>query len=216
MDVQWLNQGGPIAIPLLLSSIVSLTLFVERWLSYRLYYAIRRQDSLMIEHFCAEKDVKGLQKWMVQGDSSVNAMVQVLMFQWNAGASPRVIRDRLEEWAGQLNAKLERGLEALAVIASVAPMLGLMGTVLGMVVTFEAIQEHGLGNADVLAGGISQALLTTLFGLAVGIPTLIAHRILIKMVDGRLLELQRLASLVLDVLIEMGDSRTVVVPEKSE
>ena len=83
---------------------------------------------------------------------------------------------RLEEWAAQKSSEMERGLEALGVISSVAPMLGLMGTVLGMVVTFESIQTYGLGNADALAGGISQALLTTLIGLAVGVPTLMAHR----------------------------------------
>ena len=87
-------------------------------------------------------------------------------------------------------------------------MLGLMGTVLGMVVTFESIQTYGLGNADALAGGISQALLTTLIGLAVGVPTLMAHRFLLTVVDSRLLLLQQLATELLDLLsaLEKGES----------
>ena len=103
---------------------------------------------------------------------------------------------------------MEKGLDTLGVISSVAPMLGLMGTVLGMVVTFESIQTYGLGNADALAGGISQALLTTLVGLSVGIPALIVHRYLLRVVDTRLLKLQQLATSVLDMVAEPQKAST--------
>ena len=81
-------------------------------------------------------------------------------------------------------------------------MLGLMGTVLGMVITFDSIQVHGLGNIDSLAGGISQALLTTLAGLIVGIPTLISHRYFLKVVDRHLLNLEAYAIQIIDGLKE--------------
>ena len=98
--------------------------------------------------------------------------------------------------------------QRLSRTAHACTMLGLMGTVLGMVVTFESIQTYGLGNADALAGGISQALLTTLIGLTVGVPTLMAHRFLLTKVDGRLLLLQQLATELLDLLsfLEHGES----------
>ena len=73
-----------------------------------------------------------------------------------------------------------------------------MGTVLGMVVTFESIQIYGLGDIDSLAGGISQALLTTLAGLIVGVPSLIMHRYFISLVDKYMLQMELIATQVLE------------------
>ena len=100
------------------------------------------------------------------------------------------IETRLEEEAHQYIAKFERRTFLLGITASVAPMLGLLGTVLGMIITFDDIQNSGIGDAKSLAGGISQALITTFSGLAVGIPSLIAHRWLLKELDRKALELE--------------------------
>jgi biopolymer transport protein ExbB len=85
-------------------------------------------------------------------------------------------------------------------IAAIAPLLGLLGTVLGMILTFEVIQDQGLGVVSSLAGGISQALVTTFAGLSVGIPALIGHRYLLSRIDGLALELEQASSEFLDQL----------------
>jgi biopolymer transport protein ExbB len=89
----------------------------------------------------------------------------------------------LEERGRQLIGALRKKTFLLGVTATISPMLGLLGTVLGMIITFEDIQQAGVGDATALAGGISQALVTTFAGLCVGIPALIAHRWLLREID---------------------------------
>ena len=89
----------------------------------------------------------------------------------------------LEEKGRQLVGRQMKKTFLLGVTATVAPMLGLLGTVLGMIVTFQDIQVAGVGDPAALAGGISQALVTTFAGLCVGIPALIAHRWVLREID---------------------------------
>ena len=94
----------------------------------------------------------------------------------------------LEEKGRQLVGSEMKKTFLLGVTATVAPMLGLMGTVLGMIITFQDIQAAGVGDPAALAGGISQALITTLAGLCVGIPALIAHRWVLREIDDMALD----------------------------
>ena len=204
LEPQMLTDGGPIVYPLLLCSMVALTIVVERLVMLRTVLIVPEEQCRTVLHFVQQSDVSGLNAWSQSGDSPLQKMIQILIRQWERKRDRSDATARLEEWAAQQASQLERGLEALGVISSVAPMLGLMGTVLGMVVTFESIQTYGLGNADALAGGISQALLTTLVGLAVGVPALMAHRYLLKVVDTRLLRLQEVATSVLDMLTALS------------
>jgi len=202
MDAQMLSDGGPIVYPLLLCSVIALTIAVERLIMLRSSKIISDEQCKMVKHFVDTQDVRGLDGWVKDGDSPLKEMLAILLRQWNLTMDRGETTARLEEWAGQQVNEMEKGLDTLGVISSVAPMLGLMGTVLGMVVTFESIQTYGLGNADALAGGISQALLTTLAGLSVGVPALIVHRYLLRVVDVRLLKLQQLATSVLDLVTQ--------------
>ena len=115
------------------------------------------------------------------------------------------IRDRLEELARREAAELERGIPVVGTIASITPLLGLLGTVGGMIVTFDVIQSQGMGNVGSLAGGISQALVTTFAGLSVGIPALVANRYLLSRVDSTLLDLEEVA---LGVVEAIEDARS--------
>ena len=208
LNGELLTAGGPIVYPLLLCSLVALTLIIERLIALRSVNIVAAEHCKMVRHFILQKDIEGMEVWLKSGATPLHDMLLVLIEHWRLSKSRPETSARLEEWANQKSSEMERGLEALGVISSVAPMLGLMGTVLGMVVTFESIQTYGLGNADALAGGISQALLTTLIGLTVGVPTLMAHRYLLTIVDARLLLLQQLATELLDLLglLEHGES----------
>ena len=208
LNGELLTAGGPIIYPLLLCSLVSLTLIIERLFALRTVNVVSAEHCKMVRHFILQKDTNGMEIWLKSGTTPLHEMLLVLFEHWRLTKSRPETSARLEEWANQKSNDLERGLEALGVISSVAPMLGLMGTVLGMVVTFESIQTYGLGNADALAGGISQALVTTLIGLSVGVPTLMAHRFLLTVVDARLLLLQQLATELLDLLgiLDQGET----------
>jgi len=204
LNAEMIATGGPIVYPLLVCSLVAFTLVIERLVALRQSKIAGAQQCEMVRHFLVQRDTAGLRVWLNGGGTPLHSMLLVLLDHWHVSKSRTETSARLEEWATQQSSEMERGLEALGVISSVAPMLGLMGTVLGMVVTFESIQTYGLGNADALAGGISQALLTTLIGLAVGVPTLMIHRYLLTVVDSRLLTLQQIATETLDTLGSMN------------
>ncbi|MBU2097554.1 MAG: MotA/TolQ/ExbB proton channel family protein, partial [Gammaproteobacteria bacterium] len=96
--------------------------------------------------------------------------------------------------------EMERYLNALGTVAAVAPLMGLLGTVFGMIQVFSEIMTQGTGQANLLAGGISEALITTAAGLIIGIPALVAHRMLQRRVDEIVVFMEQEAIKLVDVL----------------
>lgn len=118
----------------------------------------------------------------------------------NAKRGRDIMKEAMEEAAGQVSHSLERYLTSLGIIASVSPLLGLLGTVVGMIKVFTALMLEGAGNANVLAGGISQALITTAAGLSVAIPALIFHRFFMRRVDELVINMEQEASKLVDIM----------------
>lgn len=102
-----------------------------------------------------------------------------------------VMKESIEEAASHVVHDLERYLNTLGTIALIAPLLGLLGTVVGMIKVFAEIMAQGTGNASALAGGISEALITTAAGLSVAIPALVMHRYFIGRIDAIVVELEQ-------------------------
>jgi len=123
----------------------------------------------------------------------------------NSGHGREVMKDSIEEAASQVIHELEKHLAPLGTIAAIAPLLGLLGTVIGMIKVFTAIMIEGTGNAGVLAGGISEALITTAAGLSVAIPALIFHRYFERRVDSLVVEMEEQSIKLVDAL--HGDRR---------
>lgn len=194
-----LVAGGPVMAPIGLLSLVALAVFLER------LWSLRRGNVApagFLREFFALVSQERLDDALTLCRSRDVAASRIL----EAALASRVrtrsaLKERLEEVGRREAAELERWVPVLGTIASVSPLLGLLGTVLGMIVTFQAIQAQG-GAADVghLAGGISQALVTTFAGLTVGIPALMANRYLLARVDSLLLELEEAGLLLLDAL----------------
>jgi biopolymer transport protein ExbB len=111
-----------------------------------------------------------------------------------------VVRESIEEAGRHVVHDLGRYLNMLGTIAAISPLLGLYGTVLGMIQTFGAISTAGVGDANALAGGISVALLTTAFGLTVAIPSLILYRYLRGRVDSLVVKMEQEAIALVDAL----------------
>jgi biopolymer transport protein ExbB len=99
------------------------------------------------------------------------------------GSTQEVIENSLQEGILRETPRLERFLPTLGVLATIAPLLGLLGTVTGMINTFKVITAQGAGDANAMAGGISEALLTTQFGLTVAVPLILIHHLLSRRVD---------------------------------
>ncbi len=109
-----------------------------------------------------------------------------------------VMQDLLFVEVKQIAHELERYLSTLGSMAAITPLLGLLGTVIGMIKVFSAIQAAGLGEASLLAGGISEALVTTAAGLGVAIPALVMHRFLSRRVDELLIDIEHHVSGLID------------------
>lgn len=118
----------------------------------------------------------------------------------NAHHGREVMKESIEEAAGHVVHELERYLNTLGTIASIAPLLGLLGTVVGMIRVFAQIMVQGTGNASALAGGISEALITTAAGLSVAIPALVMHRYYTGRIDAIVVRLEQQTIKLVDAL----------------
>jgi biopolymer transport protein ExbB len=199
--IETLVAGGPVMIPIGLCSLVAVAVFLER------LWALRR-SRVVPTSFCVEMlelvrqgNVDQALVLCRKRDVAAGRIVEVAL--QAPGATRQSMKERLEEVGRREAAELERFIPVLGTIASIAPLLGLLGTVLGMIITFQAIQNQG-GMADVsaLAGGISQALVTTFAGLSVGIPAVMANRFLLARVDTLLLDLEEVSIGVIDTLVD--------------
>ena len=111
-----------------------------------------------------------------------------------------VMKDAMEEAGSKVAHEMERFLAALGTVATVSPLLGLLGTVLGMIEVFSEIMIHGTGDAALLAGGISKALITTAAGLTVAIPSMIFHRYFERQIDGMVVDMEHQCSRLVDAI----------------
>ena len=118
----------------------------------------------------------------------------------NAYHGREVMKESIQEAAQHVVHDLERYLNTLGTIAAISPLLGLLGTVVGMIRVFAEIMSQGTGNASVLAGGISEALITTAAGLTVAIPALAMHRYFIGKIDAIVVELEQETIKLVDAL----------------
>ncbi len=201
--LEFLIKGGPVMIPIGLASVVGLAVFLER------LWALRR--ARVSPRACRVELVElgRQQRWADaitlcrKNSSPLSRILEVCFLHQGVGRSR--IKEFTEEVGRREAAELERYLGVIGIVAAVAPLLGLLGTVFGMILTFEVIQQQGMGVVSSLAGGISQALITTFAGLSVGIPALIAHRYLLARVDWLLLEMEEATLEVLD-LVKAGEA----------
>lgn len=111
-----------------------------------------------------------------------------------------IMRESIREAAAHVIHRLERYLNALGTVAAISPLLGLLGTVMGMISVFTEMTTQGAGNAPALAGGISEALVTTAAGLAVAIPSLVMHRHYSARIESIVVDLEREAIKLVDAL----------------
>jgi biopolymer transport protein ExbB len=196
--LELIKSGGWLMLPIILGSIAALAISIERWwtLDYRkvvppntlaeVWQMIRRNE-LGPDRIRALKASSPLGYIFAAGLA-------------NAHAGRDVMKESIEEAAGHVIHDLERYLNSLGTIAEVTPLLGLLGTVVGMIEMFTQVMLHGAGNASLLAGGISTALIATAGGLIVAIPTLILHRHFLRRVDTIVIGLEQESIKLVDAL----------------
>jgi biopolymer transport protein ExbB len=183
-----LRQGGWIMFPLGLCSLIAVAVILERTIALRRHRVINARLLKIIREYRGEESAESA---LIACQRAPGALSEVFAEIIRARDLDHVQATENMHAAGRSQmGELERGLTVLEIIAGISPLLGLLGTVLGMVTVFNAITAQGLGNPQVLSDGISKALITTVAGLSVAIPALAAHSLFSKRVDSLSSEIQ--------------------------
>jgi biopolymer transport protein ExbB len=201
--LEFLKDAGPLIYPLALCSLLAATITIERMIALRRGRVLPREILEVVESVMPGRDMS-LAIDVCRRNPGVFADVMRAGLE-NAGQSWEIARDNLLDTGRQKTPMLEKHLVWLATIAQAAPLLGLLGTVLGMIRMFGSISEAGLGDPQALSGGISEAMLTTAIGLAIGIPTLVAYNLLMARSEGLVAEIEANATHLLARLRQGGE-----------
>ena len=199
-----LLAGGPLIWPILLVGLISLVLIVERLGFLRKVRANTDQLMGQVNELVQAGDFEGA---LTAADSQAGRPTSNVIKAGLAlkGCTAEVIENALTEAMLKELPRLERFLTALKVMAAVAPLLGLLGTVTGMINTFQVITVHGTGDPRLMAGGISEALITTQLGLAVAIPVLVAAALLSRKAQRIASDMEEKAVAMSAALIQEGN-----------
>jgi biopolymer transport protein ExbB len=193
-----LMQGGWLMVPIIACSIISLAIIGERFWSLS---SKKINPSQLVSSVWKLHKANQLDKSRVQSLSVSSPLGRVLAAGiMNQSHGREIMKESVEEAGRQVVHELEKYLNTLGTIASITPLLGLLGTVIGMIKVFAAIMEFGVGDPSVLAGGISQALITTAAGLTVAIPTLMFYRYFRGRVDELVIKMEDEAVRMLEMM----------------
>ncbi|HOT76223.1 MAG TPA: MotA/TolQ/ExbB proton channel family protein [Candidatus Wallbacteria bacterium] len=198
---EYFQKGGPVMYFILLLSVYGVSIVIERF--YFFYKASFNYRAFMldIKRMIMNKEVEHALMLLRRTPGPLGAiMSQSLNLVSNGSAD---LRNRINEIGAYEVQKSEGRLKHLAVIGNIAPLLGLLGTVTGMMTAFSAISLKGANTPTVVAGGISEALITTAYGLIVAIPAVFAYNYLSSRYESIVLETERAASEFVD-FIEKG------------
>lgn len=192
------HQGGCVMIPLVFSSVVAVALVIMMTVALRRKCIIPNNLAQEVEQMTSAQDAPRVLERMEKTPCPFSNVIKVGLI--NRGL-PRLENQEEILLAGRQEAHmLERGLIALEIIAAIAPLMGLLGTVTGMVQVFDVISKEGPGRTASLSGGIKEALYTTVVGLVIAIPCLVAHGCFSKRVDDLILEIEKYATMLLNKL----------------
>ena len=186
--VDILISGGPVMIPLGVLSLVALAIVIERlWVLRRSRY-LRDETVSTLQHYLVSRQYKAATDYCTVNPGPFTHLVSALVA--NRHAPYDELKEILEDTGRRELLGLQRGLGALATIVGGAPLLGLLGTVLGMIKIFTVVAAAGSGITEQLASGIAQALITTATGLIIAIPALFTHSYLESRAVGILSEVE--------------------------
>lgn len=181
-------KGGILMYPIALGSIIAVGIFLERIWVLRRRRVLPRDFLIEVEDLVMRRKRPEAINLCKRDNSSIAHVIRVGIE--NYGKKRDAIKEKIEEVGRREAASLERYINVIGTIASVSPLLGLLGTVSGMIKSFNIISIQGVADPASLAGGISEALITTAAGLVVAIPTFVIYRYLMNKADALILEME--------------------------
>ena len=192
-------KGGIVIYPIILCSVIALAVFIERLWILRKKAVI--PDGLVndVEKKLKNKNIAGAMEVCEKSDSSIAKIFMAGLK--NSGKGMWLVKEAIEERGGRESIILEKRVGMLSTIANLSPLLGLLGTVSGMIKTFKVMAQGG-GNPSLLAGGIAEALITTAAGLCVAIPVLVGYRILKDKAESLIFEMEESSIKIIEIMEE--------------
>lgn len=196
--LDFIQSGGLFMWPLLACSILTLAIVIER------FWTLRRSKitppgmlnnilSMLREDKLNRENIRKLQLNMGMGSIFAAGIL-------SSKYGRHIMKENIQEAASHVIHELERFMNTLGTIAAISPLLGLLGTVVGMIKVFAVLMEQGVGDTALLAGGISEALLTTAAGLGVAIPALIFHRFFARRIDELVVTMEQQSTKLIEVI----------------
>ncbi len=196
--LEFVKAGGWLMLPILLCSVIALAIVLER------FWTLRRQriapDNLVetVWQWARQGQLDGRRIKALQESSPLGRILAAGLA--NRHHSREIMKESIEDVGRHVVHQLSRYLNTLGTIAAITPLLGLLGTVLGMIDVFAVITTQGVGDPTQLAGGISKALITTAAGLSVAIPSLIFYRYFRGVLDSLVVSMEEEALKMVEVL----------------
>ncbi len=193
-----IKSGGWLMIPIIMCSVAAVAITIERALVLRTSRIAPSNLVAKVWSWIKRNEMDGQKIKELRSDSPLGEILAVGLVNSKHGRD--IMKESIQEVGDHVIHDLERYLSSLGTIAAITPLLGLLGTVLGMIKVFNAIVMMGTGDPAVLAGGISEALITTAAGMSVAIPSLFFHRFFMRRVEELTVSMEQEAIKLVDVL----------------
>lgn len=196
--LELIKAGGLLMWPIILCSIITMAIIAERFWSLR-------ENKVCPKNLVAKvwqwQKVGHLDATRIKDLRATSPLGMILAAGLvNRNHSREIMKESIEEVGRHVAHDLERFLNSLGTIASISPLLGLLGTVIGMIKVFTVITSMGVGDPSILSEGISEALITTAAGLSVAIPSLMFHRYFRGRIDGLIITMEQEALKMVEVM----------------
>ena len=191
-------KGGPFMYPILFCSVLSLAIFLERLWALRKKMILPTDFISKVEEL-VERDKVEDAIFLCHGNDSTIARIFLAGLK-NARLGMWLVKESIEEKGRREGILLERNIGVLLTIANLSPLLGLLGTVSGMIKSFNTISTYNVSSAAPLAGGIAEALITTAAGLLVAIPTLVVYRFLLDKAQMLIFQMEESSTKLIDAM----------------
>ncbi len=196
--VEIVKSGGWLMVPIILCAIIAMGIILERFWSLKQNRVLPEDLTSKVWNWVKKDALDQAQIQTLHQGSPLGQILAAGLI--NRDRERVIMKDSIEDTGRHVVHELERYLDTLGTIAAITPLLGLLGTVIGMVKVFAAITTHGVGNPTVLAGGIAEALITTAAGLTVAIPALIGYRFYRNRVDTLVVDMEKEAIKLVEAL----------------
>lgn len=193
-----IKSGGWLMLPIIACSIVAMAIIAERFWSLQHKRIIPRHLVAQIWHWRKNNQLDESRINAIRASSPLGRVLAAGLV--NLSHPREIMKEAIEETGRHVVLDLERYLNTLGTVASAAPLLGLLGTVVGMIEVFNAIAAEGTGNPSILSDGIAKALITTAAGLIVAIPALMFHRYFTRRVDELVIDMEQEALKMVEIM----------------